>query len=181
MGIRLQCQSDIEIFSPAVMPLLQAEAAKQRSEMAVIMWKGGMLVQRISQPKVEALVVVSDKRRAIRALDLISRGPTQHRKDVKQLLDKFQQITMHILDQKSPGTRVERRYLSHQQISQHVENPISYSQEEVDLAKKGNGILVKETGKEIITDSVIDLLAIDDDHMMYELQSVAGKFNSTLS
>ena len=69
------------------------------------------MVQRIcepSQPEVEALVVISDKRRAIRALDLISRGPAYCHHDVKQFADKLQHITMHLLDQKSPGTRVEK-------------------------------------------------------------------------
>ena len=65
MGIRLQCQSDIEIITPAVMPLLQGHITKQQNEMAVIMWNGGMLVQRIcepTQPKVEALVSISGKK-----------------------------------------------------------------------------------------------------------------------
>ena len=60
-GIRLQCQSDIEIITPAVMPLLHGDVAKQQNEMSVIMWNGGMLVQRIcepTQPKVKALVSI---------------------------------------------------------------------------------------------------------------------------
>ena len=171
MGIRLQCQSDIDIFTPAVMPLLQGQVAKQQSEMAVVMWNGGILVQRKcepSQPKVETLVVVSDKTRAKHALDLISLGPAHCQLDVKQFLDKLQQITMRILDQKSPGTQVEKRYLGNQEITQHIDMPVSYSQEEVDSAKNNKGILT-DTG--IMTDTIIDLLAVD--HIIYKLQSLS--------
>jgi hypothetical protein len=176
VGIRLQCQSDLEIFSPAVMPLLQAEAANSLSEMAVIMWKGGMVVQKIFttlQPKVEVLVSICDKRRAIRALDLVCRGPAHCHQVVKQFLDVIQNMTMSILDEKSPGTRVERRYLSHHQISQHIDRPISYSQEEVDAAKKCNGILVKETGQQIITEYIVDVLATNEDDIISNLQTIA--------
>ena len=175
VGIRLQCQSDIEIFTPAVMPLLQSQVAVEQSEMAVIMWNGGMLVQRIcepSQPKVEALVLISDKTRAIRALDLIARSPAHFQRDAKQFLDRLQHIAMKILDKKSPGTRVKRLYLSHQQIIQHIDKPFAYSQEEVDSAKKSKGVLTKNSGDQIITDSVIDLLAVNDDHIIYRLQSL---------
>ena len=175
VGIRIQCQSDIEIITPAVMPLLQGHVAKQQNEMAVIMWKGGMLVQRLcepTQPEVEALVLISDKMRAIRALDLITRGPAHCQKYAKQFLDKLQHIIMQMLDKKSPGTRVQKQYLSHHQISQHIDTPLSYSQEEVDLAKRDKGIVVKKTGDQILKDSVIDLLAVDDDHIIYRLQSL---------
>ena len=176
MGIRLQCQSDIEIITPAVMPLLQGQVAKQQNEMAVIMWNGGMLVQRIcepAQPKIEGLVLISDKKRAIRALDLVTRGPAHCQGDAKQFLDKLQHIALEIIDKMSPGTRVEKCYLSHQQIIQHIDKPFCYSQEEVDLAKKEKGVLTKKTGDQIITDSVIDLLAVDDDHIIYKLQSLS--------
>jgi hypothetical protein len=123
----------------------------------------------------EALVVISDKKRAIHALDLICRGSFLSRQEMKQFLNKVEVMTMRILDQKSPGTRVEKRYLSHKQISQHINNPISYSQDEVDSAKEGSGILVKETGKQIIQESVDDVIGIiDSDHRMSYLQSVAG-------
>ena len=81
---------------------------------------------------------------------------------------------MCILDKKnSPGTRVERFYLGHQQIIQHIDKPICYSQEEVDLAKKEKGILTKKTGDQIITDSVIDLLTLNDNHIIYKLESLS--------
>ena len=91
-GIRLQCQSDIEIISPAVMPLLQGEVAKLKKEMSITMWNGGMVAEKICeacQPVVEGLVVISDKKRAIRALDLITQGPAYCQQDVKQFLVKW--------------------------------------------------------------------------------------------
>ena len=176
MGIRLQCQSEIEVFTPAVMPLLQSEVANRRSEMEVIMWKGGMLVERIcepSQPKVEALVFISDKPRAIHAIDLIARGRAHCHQDTKQLLDKMQHITMQILDKMCPGTLVGKCYLSYHQITEHVDKPIAYSQEEVDAAKKGTGVLAKTTDTQIIQDSVVDMLVVDDDHIIYNLQALS--------
>ena len=107
VGIRLQCQSDIEIISPAVMPLLQGKVAKQPTEMAVIMWNGGMLVKRVcekSQPQVEGFVTVSDKKRAIQSLDLITRGPAYCQGDVKQFLVKLERMTFKIIDKKSKNT-----------------------------------------------------------------------------
>ena len=81
---------------------------------------------------------------------------------------------MRILDKKnSPGTRVERFYLGHQQIIQHIDKPICYSQEEVDLAKKEKGILTKKTGDQINTDSVIDRLTLNDNHIIYKLESLS--------
>ena len=75
---------------------------------------------------------------------------------------------MQILDKKSPGTRVKRLYLSHQQIIQHIDKPFANSQE-VDLAKKEKGVLTKKSGDQIITDSVIDLLGVNDNHIIYKL------------
>ena len=134
------------------------------------------MVQRICepyQPKVEALVLISDKRRAIRALDLISRGPAHCQGDVKQFLNKLQQITNRILDKNSPGTRVDMQYLSHQQITQHIDQPFSYTQEEVDLAENNRGILTKVTDTGIVTETTIDLLAVDEDHIIYKLKSLS--------
>ena len=91
----------------------------------------------------------------------------------KQFLDKLQQITMQILDKRSSGTRVETRYLRHPQIMQRFDKPFSYSRGEVDLAKKEKEVLTKESGDQIITDSLIDLLAVDDNHIFYKLQSLS--------
>lgn len=142
----------------------------------VIMWKGGMQVEKIcdpGEPKVEALVCVSDEMRAIRAVDLIARGPARCHLNVKQFLDKLQQMTMEILDRKCPGTPVEKRYFSYQHIRQHIRNPISYSQDEVDAAKKDDGVLTRRTEAGTVRDFVIDLLAVDDDHIIYKLQSLS--------
>lgn len=173
VGVRLQCMSEIEIFTPAAMPLLQCEAAKKTEQMVVVLWNGGMLVQKvckIGDPKVEALIFIGNRTRAIRALDLVARGPAYCQHDVKQFLDKLQQMTLQILDRKSPGTRVVKRYLSHQQITQHFDNPISYSQKEVDAAKKDNGFLIRTTDTDTVVDSVIDLLTVENDHIIYKLQ-----------
>jgi hypothetical protein len=158
------------------MPLLQGKVAKKRNDMNAIMWKGGMMVQRISeptQPEIEGLISISDKERAIKALDIITRGPPHCHRDVKQFLDKLHHVVMRIMDKKCPGSRVEKRYLSHKQITAHVVKPISYSQEEVDWANKDKGVLPNKSVNEIITDNVIDLLAVNDDHIIYKLQSLS--------
>ena len=176
VGIRLQCESPVQIITPAVMPILQCEIAKRQDEMAAILWSGGMLVKAVceeSEPKVEALVFVSDRRRSIRAIDLISRGPAYSHRHVKQFVDKLQKFTMQTVDKKSPGTPVKKRFLSHQHIRQHNMQPISYSQREVDFAKMDKGVLTRATDTEVVEDSVIDLLAVEDDHIIYKLQSLS--------
>ena len=175
VGIRLQCQYSIEIITPAVMPVLQCEIAKRQGEMVVTLWNGGMLVNKIfkeGEPKVEATVSISDKKRSIRAIDVIARGPAYSHRNVKQFVDKLQLITMQVVDRKSPGTRIEKRFLSHQHISQHNLQPISYSQKEVESAKKGEGVLTKVINSNIVRDTVIDLLAVEDDHIIYKLHSL---------
>ena len=48
------------------------------------------------------------------------------------------------------------------------QGPFANSQE-VDLAKKEKGVLTKKSGDQIITDSVIDLLGVNDNHIIYRL------------
>ena len=173
-GIRLQCQFDIEIISPAVMPLLQCEAAQRRDEMHVILWNGGLYAVEVGDhvdPTVEAVVCVSDKKRAIRALDITARGPPHFQHDVKKFLDKLEKMTMRIVDAKCPGTRIEKQFLSHQHITRHTQRPIAHSLNDIRAAKRHNGIVMKTTNAETVKDSVVDLLAVDDDHIVYKLQS----------
>ena len=175
VGIRLQCQSFIEIITPAVMPILQCEIAKRQGEMVVTLWNGGMFVNKIykeGEPEIEATVFISDKKRSIRAIDVIARGPAYSHRNVKQFVDNLQLITMQVVDRKSPGTRTEKRFLSHQHISEHNLQPISYSQEEVESAKYKEGVLTKVINNKVVRDTVIDLLAVEDDHIIYKLQSL---------
>jgi hypothetical protein len=119
VGIRLQCQSAFEILFPAFMPFLQTEVANQHGEMNVTMWKGGMVVKPIREEflgEVEALIVISNDGRAIRALDLICRGPDWLFHDMKKFLNETELLTYCILNRKSPGTPLEKVYLSHRQI-----------------------------------------------------------------
>ena len=56
---------------------------------------------------------------------------------------------------------------------QHFDKPISYSRAEFGSVKKEKGVLTKGSGDQIITDSLIDLLAVDDNHIIYKLQSLS--------
>ena len=66
-----------------------------------------------------------------------------------------------------------KRQLPH--ISQPVDKPISYSQEDVNVAKIAKGVLKKNTNLSIAKDYVIHLLAVEDDHVIYKLQSLAKR------
>ena len=174
VGIRIQCQPNV-MFSPVVIPLLQCEVSGWQDDLTSLIWNEGMLIKEVreaSQPKVEALVTFSHENRAIRAIDVTVRVPPGFHRDAKQFLSRIQQMTMRIFAKRSPGTRVEKRYLSHEQIKQHADKPISYSQEEVDAAKESDGILISATENGTVQDSVVDLLAVEDDHLIYKLQSL---------
>ena len=148
------------------MTILQCEMGKKRDEMLATMWKGGMQIVKVSQSTLEALVQVADQARCIRSIDLIVRGPPDSHHNVKLFLDEIEVVTRKVLGDIHPGFYIEKTHLSHTHISQHVAHPIAYSQRELDAERWLTGEMVRDTDYGTVRDSLTDMLAVKDDHII---------------
>ena len=169
VGRRIQCQSELEIITPAAFPHIQS-ILSQNEEYIALIWQGGMKINKqafTTSPGVECLVVVEDLTKMIRAIDIVTRGPQHTERECKRLMDEIEQLVMQVLDGKSPGTTTVRRYLSRSHIANLNPRPVHVSEEAIKKARRGNGIVLFKTTDDVVTETVVDLLAVDDDHVIF--------------
>jgi GTPase SAR1 family protein len=167
VGRRIQCCSLQQIITPGSFPVIQCEAKKSETMLVVELWDGGMKVQSKNVPykdRVEALVEIPDKRRFIRSINIIIRGPTHSHGDCVVFLKSVIHLIMSVLDVRSPGTITEKTYMSYSHICQHTAEPDCYTEKEIKETFKSNQVYVTHDGR--VQDSLIDLLAVENDHMI---------------
>jgi hypothetical protein len=178
VGIRLQCQSAFEILFPAFMPFLQTEVANQHGEMNVTMWKGGMVVKPICEDfprSVEALIVISNDGRAIRALDLICRGPRWRFHDMEKFLNQTELLIYCILNRKSPGTPLEKVYLSHRQI----EDVAGVRPYDIDMERRIS--FLQSFAERASTSEVIEAIVKHGSDQWYQIGRSLGLIHATVT
>lgn len=161
VGRRLRCKSDIEIIAPSTLPLLQARAAQATAEMISSVFKGGVHVVRKDSdpdcPTVEAMVTVSDGKRMIHAIDVVARSARCCSRELQAFLESVLHLVMRALDDRSPGTAVERLFLSPKHIRNHAPDPLAYTEEEIQKAEMEGGVLYKAVDGYVLRETVDEL------------------------
>ncbi len=169
VGRRVQCKYSHHLITPGSYPVIQCEASKSEYMSVIDLWDGGMKVQQRLQDLIprhlpaEALVQITNKKRAIQSMDVIARGPLYSEGDCMMLVESVLDLMMKVFDKKSPGTVLETRYLSHASISQYREAIVSYTEDAVKTAKQDKETVVTHEKGE---DRLIDLVAVDSNHII---------------
>ena len=169
VGRRVQCKYSHHLITPGSYPVIQCETSKSKYMSVIDLWDGGMKVQQRLHDLMphhlpaEALVQITNKKRAIQSMDVIARGPRYSEGDCMMLVESVLDLMMKVFDKKSPGTVLETRYLSHASISQYKESIVSYSEEAVKTAKRDKETVVTHEKGE---DRLIDLVAVDSNHII---------------
>ncbi|XP_062499021.1 uncharacterized protein LOC134176367 [Corticium candelabrum] len=176
VGRRVQCKYSHHLITPGSYPVIQCEASKSEYMSVIDLWDGGMKVQQRLHDVMprhlpaEALVQITNKKRAIQSMDVIARGPRYSEGDCMMLVESVLDLMMKVFDKKSPGTVLETQYLSHASISQYSEAIVSYTEKAVETAKRDKKTVVTHEKGE---DRLIDLVAVDSSHIIRMKQETA--------
>ena len=169
VGRRVQCKYSHHLITPGSYPVIQCEASKSEYMSVIDLWDGGMKVQQRLHDVMprhlpaEALVQITNKKRAIQSMDVIARGPRYSEGDCMMLVESVLDLMMKVFDKKSSGTVLEAQYLSHASISQYREAIVSYTEKAVETAKRDKKTVVTHEKGE---DRLIDLVAVDSSHII---------------
>ena len=169
VGRRVQCKYSHHLITPGSYPVIQCEASKSEYMSVIDLWDGGMKVQQRLHDVMprhlpaEALVQITNKKKAIQSMDVIARGSRYSEGDCMMLVESVLDLMMKVFDKKSPGTVLETQYLSHASISQYSEAIVSYTEKAVETAKRDKKTVVTHEKGE---DRLIDLVAVDSSHII---------------
>ena len=183
VGRRVQCKYSHHLITPGSYPVIQCEASKSEYMSVIDLWDGGMKVQQRLHDVMprhfpaEALVQITNKKRAIQSMDVIARGPPYSEGDCMMLVESVLDLMMKVFDKKSPGTVLETHYLSHVCISQYNDAIVSYTEEAVETAKRDKKTVVTHERGE---DRLIDLVAVDSNHIIRMKQKIRRQLCNVL-
>ena len=172
VGRRLECSRQTDIFTPGLFSFFQAKAAVCL-DVLVQLYKGWMKMVKIYDHTVatECLVELSNHERAI---DVVVRG----RRGSELHCDSFLHTVMCSLDkllmEKSPGTQLERQYLSPTHMKETKEFPAGFKEGDVESAAV-RGPYAKVTcctEGDIFTENVCDLFASASSFMLIHCNPV---------
>ena len=181
VGRRVQCQSKLQIITPGSFPIIQCEAYKAMIVKEV--WEGGIKVQQkksgaVDLAQVEAIVEVTDTDLSIQSIDIIARGLPHSQGDCVRFAYSIHQLVMKVLDKKSPGTWIDRCFLSQSSIRQHEDHFVSYSERDIRNALESHQAAVSHEGGE--EDRLIDMVAVNSNHIILMPLSVRQELCAVL-
>eukprot|EP00118_Oscarella_pearsei_P010341 m.63071 g.63071 ORF g.63071 m.63071 type:complete len:1577 (+) comp35139_c0_seq1:79-4809(+) len=166
-GRRFQGHNEtVDVINPNTMPTFQNIISASVDGDADL-WKGGIsLSKRYDGLRVEGMV---ESRKNGKFIDIITRGPEDSEGECLKLSEELQKILMSVLDEKSPGTTIDRLFISLKDLKRHS-IPFAYSEMSLGEAieKQGQVSCHVETSREgrLIRESVRDLLYVSDDHII---------------
>jgi hypothetical protein len=159
VGKRVECRRETDIFTPGLFPFFQSKAAACLDVHAK-MYKGWMKMVKIHDDDVatECLVEMTNRDRAI---DIVVRGPTDSKQQCVSFLDTVTTSLDELLKEKSPGTQVERYYLSPTHMSEMRDYPAGFREADVQsaVAKGPKAKVVSHWKDDVVTEDVCNLFA----------------------
>ena len=159
VGRRVECRRETDIFTPGLFPFFQSKAAVCLDVHAQL-YKGWMKMVKIHDDTVatDCLVELTNDERAI---DVVVRGPTGSERQCVSFLDTVTISLNELLTEKSPGTQLERYYLSPTHMRETKEYPAGFKEDDVKSAEvKGPSTkVVSRCQGDVITENVCDLFA----------------------
>jgi hypothetical protein len=159
VGRRLECKRDTDMFTPGLFPFFQCKAAVGHSTRSQL-YKGWMKMVKIYKGNIvtECLVEMTNDERAI---DVVVRGPTESKRHCILYLDTVMTLLNDQLRVKSPGTQLERYYLSPVHMKEAHIYPAGFKEFDVQLAAaEGHNSKVTSSFRgDIIIEDVCNLFA----------------------
>ena len=150
-GVCVKCQSKGDMFSPGLFHRIQGRLGKMFSDNELSLWMGGA---KLTRGNVEALLNVSEPNKAIQVL---VRGALGTGGQCYTLLTQLYSLVIQTVHSVSPGTGYSSRILSALQLTEHCQNPASYSLLELYRARQAATPLPHPTIADC-TETVSDLL-----------------------
>ena len=132
VGRRHLCTSPTSIFSPSIFSLFQCQVSV-KLDIKSLLWRDGIIVARARKSPVQCLAVMVDP---LRAVDFVARGKGGSESECLSLLDDVTAEWTDVVEKHSPGTEYQIAYLSRKHLTEHRDKPASYSNEEVEEAKR---------------------------------------------
>ena len=158
MGRRVECRRETDIFTPGLFSFFQSKAAVSLDVHAQL-HKGWMKMVKVHDDTVatECLVELSNRERAI---DCVVRGPAGTECQCVSFLDTVMSSLNKLLADKSPGTLLEKYYLSPTHLKETKQYPAGFKKGDVEAAtaKGPYTKIVSRCGGDFITENVCDLL-----------------------
>ncbi|XP_065835879.1 uncharacterized protein [Oscarella lobularis] len=167
VGRRLMSEEATDIITPGTMPFIQSSTRNapcfRPSEPVV--WQDGLLIKRtIGRHSLEGMIVFQDREKAI---DFIVRGPEHSEKQCKKHLSDLMNVGMKALQEKSPGTVQSLWYISCTELKQLKDFPVAHKSQTVEETVKISEYSNAKVCQRGIEDTLLDLLALPDDHFTY--------------
>ena len=168
-GRRLECADTKEVFHPNVFPCFQNRVCSKYTPNVVI-WKSGLFLTKSEEgcQQVECLVELKGNGHFI---DVIVRGPDESERCCWRTLRELRDWVMTVVDTKSPGSCVEKHYLSRTELEARVDTPVAYNFKYVKkiilgrLAKDNYELKTKNSHGEDVTDILRDLVTFPRFHI----------------
>ena len=158
VGRRVECRCETDIFTPGLFSFFQSKAAVSLDVHAQL-HKGWMKMVKVHDDTVatECLVELSNHERAI---DCVVRGPAVTECQCVSFLDTVMSSLNKLLAEKSPGTLLEKYYLSPTHLKEAKKYSAGFKEGDVEAAtaKGPYTKMVSRCGGDFITENVCDLL-----------------------
>ncbi|KAI8514582.1 Unconventional myosin-XVI [Branchiostoma belcheri] len=131
-GKQVQCADTTDMFSSAFFPRVQTRLMRELKNRPLL-WRDGA---KCFDSNVESLIKLSPDGRAV---NICVRSEQGDKPSCRQMLEKIENILIHVLDEVSPGTTTEERVLSARALREHREEFYSYSMDQINKSKAEGG------------------------------------------
>ena len=137
-GVRVTCQSVVDIFSPSVFPKIQILSRRtfchDIEDQELTLWRGGL---KCCRGEVEVMLRYPEPGKCI---EIVVRGAEVARLECYMLMQQFYTIVTETVHRVDPGTAFMTEMLSPRRLQEH--KPVLwYSPEEMFAAERGEGVL----------------------------------------
>ena len=147
-GISIECVSDIDIFNPNGFPSVQKKILDAHGNTSTI----SRSAIKFTVKSIPVLVQLSKHKRAI---NIAAMCPDRNSTEVcYNILEQVVGVVQQELFERSQGTDVRVNYISHYSMkkSKNLENVATYTKEDLLLAEKEEGLVVRRDKSEKVTD-----------------------------
>ena len=132
VGRRHLCTSPTSVFSPSIFTLFQVQVSV-KLDIKSLLWRDGIIVARARKSPVQCLATMVDP---LRAVDFVARGKEGSESECLSLLNDVMREWTDVVEKHSPGTEYQMAYISRKHLTEHTNQPVAFSEEEVEKAKR---------------------------------------------
>ncbi|KAI8485278.1 hypothetical protein Bbelb_370250 [Branchiostoma belcheri] len=152
-GKQVHCADTTDMFSSGFFPRVQTRLMREQENRPLLWRDGAKCVDR----NVEGLIKLSTDGRAV---NICVRSAQGDKVQCGKMLQQLENIIADVLDECSPGTGTEEKFLSARALKEHREEFYSYGSEEIRKAAAEGGTIVHSILG--LTEQVSDLLCREE-------------------